>query len=201
MKQKILYFLYNDKEYVIHGTARPFQRGYYARFRNGEFFVSTNSFMSEKEIIKLTAKFAPRLLVDEVKSFSLEKKWCYLFGEKITINFNDVNELNYYLKLELLGYLDNRVREYEKIMNIANPYKINVRNTKTRYGSNSWKTHSLSFQLDLVHFSREIIDSVIVHELAHDKHHNHQKEFYNEVYKYCPNYWDLKKKLRKRNFK
>ena len=201
MKQKILYFLYNDKEYVIHVTARPFQRGYYARFRNGEFFVSTNSFMSEKEIIKLTAKFAPRLLVDEVKSFSLEEKWCYLFGEKITINFNDVNELNKCLKLELLGYLDNRVREYEKIMSITNPYKINVRNTKTRYGSNSWKTHSLSFQLDLVHFSKEIIDSVIVHELAHDKHHNHQKDFYNEVYKYCPDYWDLKKKLRKRNFK
>lgn len=201
MKKKILYFLYNEKEYKINVTQRPFQRGYYARFRDGEFYVSTNSFMSEKEIVSLTNKFAPRLLVDEIKAFSLDEHWCFLFGEKVTINTENNAELEKALKKELLFYLNIRVREFENLMNISKPYKIGVRKTKTRYGSNSLKTHSLSFQLGLVHFSKEIIDSVIVHELAHDKHHNHQKGFYNEVYKYCPNYWDLKKKLRKRIFK
>lgn len=201
MKKKIINFLYNNKEYTINVTCRPFQRGYYARFRNGEFYVSTNSFMSESEIIRLTTKFAPRLLVEEITSYSIEQKWCYLFGEKMQINFFNEDELNKYLKFEFTNYLNTRVRELEQIMGIKKPYKIHVRNTKTRYGSNSSKTHSLSFQIGLVHFSKDIIDSVIIHELAHDKYHNHQEEFYNEVYKYCPNYWDLKKKLRRRIFK
>lgn len=201
MKQKIINFLFNNKEYVIHVTARPFQRGYYARFKNGEFCVSTNSFMSDKEIVRLTIKFAPKLLVEEIESYSIENNWCYLFGEKIEIDLPNEIELLKFLKQQLLIYLNTRVREYEAKMDISKPYKIGVRNTKTRYGSNSLKTHAISFQLGLVHFSKEIIDSVIVHELAHDKFRNHQKGFYNEVYKYCPNYWDLKKKLRRRIFK
>lgn len=200
MKNKILNFIYNDKEYKIFVKAKAFQRGYYARFRDGNFYVSTNSLMSEKEIIRLTTKFAPRLLVDEIKAYSLAEKWCYLFGEKVEIDFESDDQLTKYLKKNLLLYLNTRVKEFESQMNIEKPYKISVRNMKTRYGSNSLQTHSLSFQLSLVHFSKDIIDSVIVHELAHDKYHNHQKSFYNEVYKYCPNYWDLKKKLRRRCF-
>ena len=137
--------------------------------------------MSESEIIRLTTKFAPRLLVEEITSYSIEQKWCYLFGEKMQINFFNEDELNKYLKFEFTNYLNTRVRELEQIMGIKKPYKIHVRNTKTRYGSNSSKTHSLSFQIGLVHFSKDIIDSVIIHELAHDKYHNHQEEFYNEV--------------------
>lgn len=201
MKRKIIYFQLNEKEYAINVTAKPFQRGYYVRFRNGEFYVSTNSFMSDKEIVRLTTKFAPKLLIDEIQSFSLNEHWCYLFGEKVTISFDNEKEKDKFLKESLLNYLNLRVREYEKIMCISIPYSIHVRNTKTRYGSNSLKTHSLSFQLGLVHFSKEIIDSVIVHELAHDRHHNHQKGFYEEVYKYCPDYWTLKRKLQRRMFK
>ena len=46
----------------------------------------------------------------------------------------------------------------------------------------------------------EIIDSVIIHELAHHFVYDHSDNFYKVVYKYCPNYDILRKKLIKAEF-
>ena len=46
-------------------------------------------------------------------------------------------------------------------------------------------------------FPHEIADSVVVHEMAHLKHLNHSKAFYNEVLKYCPDYYARKDYLKK----
>ena len=66
---------------------------------------------------------------------------------------------------------------------------------KSRYGSNSKKTKTLNFNLILIHYDVEVIDSVIIHELAHIKVFNHSKEFYDVVYRYCPNYDKYRKML------
>ena len=65
------------------------------------------------------------------------------------------------------------------------------------FGSNSSRTHTLSFQINIMHYSEEIIETVVIHELAHEFERNHGKKFYNIVYKYCPRYKELQKKLKK----
>ena len=121
---------------------------------------------------KPSMREARKLLKEDARrnklAYSFMESWVYLFGEKIDMP-EEVNEknINLFLKKELKKYLEFNVREYETKMKINEPYKISVRNMKTRYGSNSLKTHTLSFQQDLVHFSPDIINSVIVHELAH----------------------------------
>ena len=42
----------------------------------------------------------------------------------------------------------------------------------------------------------EVRESVVVHELCHLKEMNHSSRFYEEVYRYCPDYDRLKKWLK-----
>ena len=42
----------------------------------------------------------------------------------------------------------------------------------------------------------EVIDYVIIHELCHIKHHNHSKDFWDEVEKYMPEYKTHRKWLK-----
>ena len=139
----------------------------------------------------------------------------YIFGEKKEITFDnnyytikDVGsyrtneELNKILKRLLNRYIDARFPYFVNLMHVdKNKYKYHIQNTSTRYGSNSSRTNRILFSLDLVHFSFEIIDSVIVHELAHDFQRNHSDKFYEIVYRYCPNYNELRNKMVKGMFK
>ena len=86
-------------------------------------------------------------------------------------------------------------------MGIKIPYNIKIRKMKTRYASNSLKTHSITFQMNLIHYSKEIIDSIVVHELAHEFYRNHQKRFYQCVEKYFSNYKEVNLKLKKGLYK
>ncbi len=64
---------------------------------------------------------------------------------------------------------------------------VRIRNTKARLGSFSNKK-ALMIAERMILAPMEVIDYVIYHELAHDKHMNHSKEFYDELYRLCPDY-------------
>ena len=81
-------------------------------------------------------------------------------------------------------------------MNIKSDYDVRVKTVKTIYGSNSNLTKTITFNSVLIHYSLDIIDSVVVHELAHDLVRNHSKEFYKVVLKTMPDYYLRDKKLR-----
>lgn len=159
--------------------------------------VSAPLLTSDKAIDDFVSKHLPRLLkrITILPSPS-DATSTYIFGQKQEITFLDHAEEVAYLKKIGLPYLEEKVRHYESIMGIAKPYKIHIRDMKSRYGSNSKKTHSLCFASVLFHYSPAIIDSVIVHELAHDKERNHGKAFYKVVYTYCPYYKEAHRKLR-----
>ena len=108
-----------------------------------------------------------------------------------------MHELSIFLQKNAEILITELVRKNEEIMGISEPYMVKVKPTERQFGSNSKRTHTLSFQLNLIHYSKEIIESVVVHELAHDFERNHSKNFYNIVYRYCPNYRELQKKLKK----
>ena len=65
--------------------------------------------------------------------------------------------------------------------------KITITSAKTRYGSCSGK-NSISFSYLLMRHSTEIIDYVVLHELAHTKHHNHGKQFWNLIKNFMPDF-------------
>lgn len=73
--------------------------------------------------------------------------------------------------------------------------RITVRDQKTRWGSCSSRGN-LNFNYRLFFLPEELMDYVIIHELAHRKHMNHSVDFWKEVERYCPQYRDRRKKLR-----
>ena len=62
-----------------------------------------------------------------------------------------------------------------------------IRNQKTRWGSCS-KRKNLSFNMRIVMAPPEVVDYIIIHELAHLKEMNHSKKFWQVVETYCPDY-------------
>lgn len=91
-----------------------------------------------------------------------------------------------WLKLEGSRYITKRTTEVAKAMDV--PYgKIRFGQQKSRWGSCS-SNGTLSFNWRLVHFKPEIIDYVIVHELAHVKHANHSRDFWALVRRHDKDY-------------
>ena len=214
MSEQQLTYKYQDKEYPVIITRKRIRSIRYI-FRDGAFYVSAPMiFASEKRIIMGLDKFAEKLIKSDHKSKARGNDYIYLLGTKVAlqesgeisfsdgvvIKYKDQADLDKKLKKWFLGYIEKRHRYYEQVMEIKKPYKVKVRKMSTRYGSNSSQTHSITYSLILLHYTSDVMDSVIVHELAHDKVHNHSKDFYNVVYKYCPNYKTLDRRLRKGEF-
>ncbi len=82
--------------------------------------------------------------------------------------------------------LDEKAKQYAGKMQVAF-HQISVRDQKTRWGSCSSK-RNLSFNWKLVMMPEDIINYVVVHELAHLKQMNHSPQFWNEVGKILPDY-------------
>lgn len=91
-----------------------------------------------------------------------------------------------FLKNTAQAYIVPRVHELAKIMQ-QQPLSISLRQQKTRWGSCSSRG-ALNFNWRLVHYAPEVIDYVIIHELAHLEHMNHSTRFWALVAKYDPNY-------------
>ncbi len=142
----------------------------------------------------------------------MDNDYCYVYGEKQGINSNFVsidghyvlyNKDTFYKDIDKFfkQYVENRLRYYENLMGINYPYKLTTRFATSRYGSNSKRTHHITINSFLIHFSKEIIDAIIIHELAHNFYYDHSDNFYNFIYRYCPNYDEIHKALRLQNYK
>ncbi len=73
--------------------------------------------------------------------------------------------------------------------------RVTIRNQKTRWGSCSSKGN-LNFNYQLYYLPDELLDYVVVHELAHRRHMNHSREFWEEVEYYYPNYRECRRRLK-----
>lgn len=213
MRSKEFYYIFKDKKYLIHVDYKGYRQKYnYYKLRGDTVFVSANSRVSDDQLIKSLNGMLEKLVKKVVDNY-FASNGVYILGELVDLSdgFFTLNGKKYlfgnkemfYTKMKKISkpLLEERVRYYSKIMNVKTNYKVLVKSMKTRYGSNSSRTKTIALNIILIHYSLDIIDSVVIHELAHDFQRNHSKKFYDVVYRYCPNYDLLDRKLRKGIFK
>ena len=210
MNKEFIYQV-DDKDYRVIVTYKRI-RNIHFRFDGESFLVSAPRLVSLKQIKSGLDKYAKKLIKRSVKMNAETSEYIYILGKKIETNYpgylalesdlisyKDNKQLHTKLRKWFLNYLTNRTEFFEKVMG-APHYLIKLRQMKSRYGSNNKSTKTITYSLVLIHYSPEIIDSVIIHELAHCFAYNHGDNFYKVVYKYCPNYDILRKKLIKAEF-
>ena len=141
--------------------------------------IRCNNLISNKFIEKFILKHKEAILK------KLDKNY-YFLGQKVK------KEINY--QQETPKIVLPLVEKYSKLMNLY-PSKISFRFNKTRWGSCSYK-NSIVFNYYLAKLPVELIEYVVVHELAHIKHKHHQKSFWDEVAKVLPDVKIRRKNLR-----
>ena len=90
--------------------------------------------------------------------------------------------------------ISERVKHFAPIIGVTYG-RITIRHQKTRWGSCS-SSGNLNFNCMLMTTTPELIDYVVVHELAHIRHHDHSPAFYALIERYMPD-WRERMKLLK----
>ena len=106
----------------------------------------------------------------------------YFDGEQFTLNYSVYNEtafqthIDRFYKKEAQTTIPSLVSYWADKM-LLTPTHIRFRKTKRQWGSCSGK-NVLSFNTMLMKLPKDVIQYIIVHELAHIEHKHHQKAFW-----------------------
>ncbi|MGL5268786.1 MAG: M48 family metallopeptidase [Spiroplasma sp.] len=122
-----------------------------------------------------------------------------------SLSFHNENEqvfllkkINSFLKKFAKPIFLERLNYWQTIMNLK-VATLEVRLMKNKWGVCFHKEQKITLNSKLVHFSYQVIDYVVIHELAHLVYPNHSKEFWNLVALYCPDYKSCKNILKYSN--
>lgn len=207
-------FQYQNQVHRVE-VFRKNNKNTYVRVKDGNIVVTTNFFTTERSIKRLlekNRKTIEKMLEREERK--LEKQVSFqLFGKPYEIIYGNFQQdvkieqgrieatsedaLMKYLKQLMetifLEHLTYWYHQFEEKIPVPN---LKIRKMKTRWGVCNVRNHNVTLNLELYRYEMECLDYVIVHELSHFLVQNHSKEFWNVVAKYCPNYKEIRKKLR-----
>lgn len=174
------------------------------KYKDGSFHVSKPPYVSQQQVVTWLESLSKSQFenLQKTKKGKQGQDYIYLFGHHYALKIYDFNmpkailkenELcvyhkNYletYLKQLLLEYLEKRILELSLV---DFKVKVQIQKMTSKYGCCFYTQQKMKFALSLVHEPTWVIDSILIHELAHFYYPNHQKEFYAFVHQYDPNY-------------
>lgn len=139
--------------------------------------------------------------IKQIKSKKISSNEFFYLGNKYThksfeeIMGKSIENLDEFYKDKANKIIPNIVSEYSDIMQLY-PNSLKFRKNKSRWGSCSFK-NSINLNIYMMKLPYEAIEYIVVHELAHIKHKNHSKVFWDLVEKYNPDYKKIEKILKK----
>ena len=208
-------FTYNQKDYEVE-IIKKHNKNTYIRIKEGKIYITTSYFQTKRAIKNLLEENRTSIgkMIEKNNKKEEKKKDFYYLGilynikiektKKININHftktiitKNEEMLERYLKEQAkLIFYNHLIENYQKFKeNIEKP-NLRIRKMKTRWGVCNTKTKIITLNLELIHYSIDCLDYVIIHELSHLIEPNHSRAFWNIVSKYYPNYKEIRKKLR-----
>jgi len=214
----------NGKDYHVELILKDRGRTATARFRNGKIIIRIPKRAPAYERKELYESLLRRTVNSIAKGKWKEKKKLKLIdGEKIEILGKEyevkVTEgknkkmkftedtlmirtpggtagMEKKIHKHFLHYVESRLRELNELHFKEEINSVSLRNTKTRWGSCS-SNGRISLSSRLLLAPPEILDYVIIHELAHTKVKSHGKRFWSIVENIMPDHKERRQWLRK----
>ncbi len=205
MKEKTVERIYqfDDASYRVRVV---FRRGRYLRLKKAKeadaFRLGAPFLTSWREIDSFVIKAIPKLLKQSQKRAkeAYDGQYLYVLGEKREVGEMSREDIKRLYKKECFAFIEERYRTFEQQMGVKPPYAFRFRDMKTRLGSNSKKTHTITISYDLLAYDLPVVDSVLYHELAHHFHFDHSRKFYEVLLKYCPDYESCRKRILRHDY-
>jgi predicted metal-dependent hydrolase len=202
----IVQLIKNQRAKHLRITVKPFENVRVTlpvgvSFREAEKFVHSKSDWIKKHQQKIKSTEHKRTVFDEDTNFRTKKHKLIinktddkeitarisggeinvLYPQRLSVQQESVQffirrVIEEALRIEAKQYIPARVKEFAEKFNFVYN-KVFIKNIKSRWGSCS-KKGNLNFSLHLMLLPEELIDYVILHELAHTEQHNHSKNFW-----------------------
>ena len=206
-------FSYNDLEYKINVIYKK-NKNAYIKVKNDVIEVVVPIYYTNKmvnNLIQENKKSITRMLDKSSLRDSMNDGFWYL-GNRYDIVKTPLYDLEFsnskvfvkdykvlekFVKKEALKLFSERLDYWYSIFeeDIPNP-SLKIRVMKTRWGVCNRGNNTVTLNLDLIKYTTDKLDYVIVHELSHFVHFNHSALFWNLVSKYIPDYKKIRKELR-----
>jgi len=187
--------LFNNKTLTVKVVKKRAMKNTYLRVKSAQMIqINSNYYFTKDDALNLL-KRKQKWIENSILKFeenTLEDNEFYFLGLKHK-NL-DLRDIDTFYKNEAKKILPPIVERYSNIMSLF-PTNLKYRKNKRTWGSCNYK-NGLNFNTLLVKFPIEVIEYVVIHELAHIKHKNHSKKFWDLVEVYCPDYKQREKLLK-----
>ena len=191
-------------------------RNIYFRFdENAVLVVTCPKRTFDEEIYNLINKNETALLKMYAKAIERKEynSEFWLLGKKYNVVFNDALEdtqingefiyskdekmLDKYVNEEIQRVFNEEIDICKQCFNNLPDFNLKTRKMKTRWGVCNRNDKTITLNTELIKKDIELLDYVIIHEMAHFYEGNHSKAFWNIVQMACPNYKERRAKLKK----
>lgn len=155
-----------------------------------------------KWILEKIHEIRKALELPKEREYHANGKFLYIGKEKFLhelIDCSDLNEevlkknLKKFYKDRCKNIVEERIKIYQKLLKVK-PKIIEIVESKVKWGSCS-SDKKITFNFRLAMAPIEVIDYVIIHELCHITHMNHDRSFWRRVGSIMPDYKDKEEYL------
>ena len=148
----------------------------------------------EKGINILGREVELRIISSDLKRIRLTENSLYFYTNESSKSFIEKILLDWKIE-KLKEILEKYLEKYTTLLETKiNYYKI--KKLSSAWGIYHKRENYISFNFDLIEKEEPLIEYVVLHELCHVFHMDHQKGFWSLVEKYMPDYKERRKKLK-----